>query len=65
MQNIEVSNEAYQKFMRYCAKYGENASSAIMSFVKNAEESIKMDEEYANSKPVISHKDLCKRYGLI
>ena len=65
MQNIEVSNEAYQKFMRYCSKSGESASAAIMSFVKNAEASLKMDEEFANSEPIISHKELCKRYGLI
>lgn len=29
MQNIEVSNAAYQKFMRYCAETGQSASVAL------------------------------------
>ena len=29
------------------------------------DESLKMDEEFGESNPVISHKDLCGRYKLI
>ena len=45
MQNIEVSNEAYQKFMRYCKETGQNASVAIGRAAKALRELDAIEQE--------------------
>ena len=39
MQNIEVSNIAYQKLMKYCNDTGHSASVAILRFIDEADKS--------------------------
>jgi len=58
MQNIEVSNEAYQMFMKYSSKTGESASSIIKALIKNAEDDEKCTPD--NEKIAVLEKDCAK-----